>query len=263
MYDSAPMNALFLALAVVSARPLAVLPVTGVHVSLAQLENLSVVDDGLRAAVAAQREDVAVQPKEQTRAALAAARAAGVQCTVGDLPCVRKLAVLDEVELVLIPVAAPRPDGSFAVVLTLVDASRPGGAGRATEILPRGKDAATRAKQLVDDVFARLAPAPPDGPPDGPPDALTARAQAPAPDEQAAPRVAAPATTAADADAGAAGDDRGADLRWWIIGGSAGAAVVVGAVAGGVTAWLVGTAPQERAPPPPAARSGSATVVVP
>lgn len=134
------------------ARPIAVLPVTGAGVTLADVADLAAVDDAVRAAVA--RESLSVQPKEQTVAALVSAKTAGVVCAIADVACWKKIAVLDEVELIALPVATPRKDG-FAVVLTVVDVNS-GRHERSVAVLSRGRELDQRARALVDDVLAKL-----------------------------------------------------------------------------------------------------------
>src|SRR5262245_55706355 len=106
-----------------SARPLAIVPVTGVSASIADAADLVVIDQAIRDATV--RDDVSLQSKDVTMSAMAAARKAGVECGVADYACIKKFAALDEVELVLVPVATPRKDGSFAVALTLLEVSGP------------------------------------------------------------------------------------------------------------------------------------------
>src|SRR4051812_48316186 len=156
MYAAPRMNvALFLfTLSVSAGRPLAVLPVTAVNASAGDIADLASVDDAIRNAAA--RDDVQLQQKETTMAAVAAARKAGVECGVADVACVKKLAALDEVELVIVPVATPRKDGSFAVALTLLEVTGPRAPERALDALtPHGKDLGERAKKLVDTLFEK------------------------------------------------------------------------------------------------------------
>ncbi|HEY4222912.1 MAG TPA: hypothetical protein VGO62_16255 [Myxococcota bacterium] len=181
---------------------LAVLPLTGVSVTAADVVALAPLDDAIRAAAA--RSGIAVQSKEQTLAALASARAAGVECAVADVACFQKIGVLAEVELVLVPVATPRVDGT-ALVLTLIDVSGARAPVRISDVVTADKPG-----PLVDALFARAAEVP-----------IVDVAPAPVVVVDARPPVA-PAPAASE---------------WpWV--GAIAAAAVVGVVVGGAVAWV-------------------------
>jgi hypothetical protein len=238
-------SVLALALALVAARPLAVVPVAAAGMSVGEMQELSSVDEQVR--VAAARDGVSVQSKEQTLAALQSARTAGVSCAVGDIACWKRVAVLSEVELVLVCVAAPRADGQLALVVTLVDVAASRSPGRAVDAVPKGRDPESRIRKLIDDVFAR-------------------GAEAPEPDDTSTPTPAAieaaPTTPASTSPS----FDLAAIPTWGFGAGAAGVGVVVGAAVGVAAAMAVASSPPHKpqlAAPPPPPTSGPAVVQLP
>src|ERR1043166_3855027 len=96
MYAASSMHVAFLlALSLApAARPLAIMPVTGVSASIADAADLAVIDDAIRNATI--RDDVALQSKDVTTSAVAAARKAGVEGGGGGDPRPQKIAAPDE-----------------------------------------------------------------------------------------------------------------------------------------------------------------------
>jgi hypothetical protein len=99
------------------ALPVALLPVAAERVSVEAMPQMARADDLLRRAVAA-RSDVRLLSKAQTAENLASVREMGIACAVDDAGCLGKVAVLVDVERLLVPIL--RIDGASTIVRVLV-----------------------------------------------------------------------------------------------------------------------------------------------
>jgi hypothetical protein len=97
--------------------PVALLPVAAERVGLEAMPQMARTDDLLRRAVAA-RTDVRLLSKAQTAENLASVREMGISCAVDDVRCLGKVAVLVDVERLLVPIL--RIDGASTDVRVLV-----------------------------------------------------------------------------------------------------------------------------------------------
>ena len=201
-------------------RPIAVLPITGDGVSLADLPILEDIDTVVRAAVN-ERPGFVLQPRAMTAETFRSSRDAGVECKVKDLGCLRKIAALAGVELMIIPVAAMSGDG-VELELTVISASDERIASRAALVKGRGRASDAFVRVLVDDVLTTPRSAAP---------VVASLAALAAPVAPAAP---APAPLDPAPAAEAASEDAGAVPTWLVVGGGVGLAVVA------VTALAVG-----------------------
>jgi hypothetical protein len=257
---------------------LAVLPTTGAELSLVDMRALGNIDAALRDALLLNNE-IALQPSGVTQDSFKSTRAAGVTCRVSDRECLRKVALLSGVELLIVPVAAVA-DGGFEVELTLLDVASPASA-RVSAVMPaRGKQLDEKARALVDELFRapRTLPASPSttAAVSPPPPAAT---DAPAPPAPAPVRATTTATTATATTttttttattatttttattAPAAAEDGGV---WWLVAGGTGAVLLTAAIVGGVVLALApGAGGGGDDDDPPAATTGSAVVVLP
>jgi hypothetical protein len=99
------------------APPVALLPVAAERVGLEAMPQMARTDDLLRRVVAA-RTDVRLLSKIQTAENLASIREMGISCAVDDVRCLGKVAVLVDVDRVLVPIL--RMDSAATVVRVLV-----------------------------------------------------------------------------------------------------------------------------------------------
>ncbi|MBM4280327.1 MAG: hypothetical protein FJ137_06060 [Deltaproteobacteria bacterium] len=99
------------------ATPVALLPVAAERVGLEAVPRMTRIDVLLRRLLAA-RSDLRLLGKDQTTENLAAVREMGIACDVDDARCLGKVAVLVDVERVIVPIV--RIDGATTTVRLLV-----------------------------------------------------------------------------------------------------------------------------------------------
>lgn len=230
---------------------LAVLPASAADIRAGDVTALDELDRAIHAA-AVQQVGVAVQSMATTRAHVDAARTLGVQCGPIDLDCLKRLAILSDVDVVLAPAARRSADG-WDVDLTLVDVHAPPSA-RVNRRVQDGASLLSSCSALV----AAALQAPPASPP-----ALVVPAGPAAVDPSPAPQLpsaasgAAPPITASASPASSSSSAGGG--AWWVIGAGVGAAAVA---AGVVMVLAIGGAGAPPPPPTPGQR-GTAIVVLP
>lgn len=131
--------------------PIAVLPITGDGVSLADLGMLESMDAVVRAAVR-ERPELVLQERGLTAEIFRNARDAGIECRANDVACVRQIGALAGVELVLVPVATPSGQG-VELELTLLSATDEGIVSRSALVKGRGRASDAFVRVLVGDVL--------------------------------------------------------------------------------------------------------------
>ncbi len=157
-------------------RPIALLPVAAERVSLESMPLLQRLNDVLRLG-ARDVPGVELQDQERTRANLASVRDMGIGCDVDDAACLGKVAVLLDVELVVVPIARIERDRTALRVLVvgIGGAHAEASADLAAEPVPK------ETRRVIEAALAAYAAAPLPADPAPTPPPVPAAAAAPAP----------------------------------------------------------------------------------